>query len=86
MHNFKIEKDVPVPSKFGSKAKWLGLAQELEEGDSFVVPDAAIKETVRCCLKTYGIKIATRAIKEGDRITGYRLWCVKKPEQINYGK
>ena len=88
MHNFNIEKDVPIPSKFGQKAKWLALAMELEVGDSFVVPDAGVKETVRCCLKTYGIKLATRAIKDDDglHITGYRIWCLDKPEAISYGK
>lgn len=84
MHDFKIEKNVPVPSKFGSKAKWLSLANELEVGDSFVVKDAGERESVRCCLKTYGVKLATRAIKdEGDKLIGYRLWCVDKTKVIS---
>lgn len=87
MHNYKIEKDVPVPSKFGGRAKWLSLAKELNVGDSFLVKDAGEKESVRCSLKTYGVRISTRAIKdEGGKIIGYRLWCVDKPEAISNGK
>ena len=82
MHNFKIEKNVPMPSKFGDKAKWLSLAKEINVGDSFVVDDAAEKERVRCCLKNYGVRIATRSILDGDKVTGYRLWCVNKREII----
>lgn len=82
--DINIEKDVPLPSKFHATARWLHLADELKVGDSFAVLDAALKERVRCSLKRYGVKLATRAIKdESNKVVGYRLWCVSKPDTIS---
>lgn len=77
MHDFKIEKDVPIPSK-NKSANWYYLARDMEVGDSVLVNDFAEKERMRVGLKAYGVKVATRA--EGDK---YRVWCKDKPEAIS---
>ena len=79
MHDFTIEKDVPMPSK-NKNARWYYLAREMRVGDSVVVGSFAEKERMRVGLKTYGVKVATRA--EGDG-TKYRVWCKDKPEAIS---
>lgn len=79
MHDFKIEKGVPIPSKSKS-AIWYYLARDMEAGDSVVVNSFADKERMRIGLKTYGVRVTTRA--EGDG-TKYRVWCKEKPEAIS---
>ena len=79
MHDFKIEKDVPIPSK-NKSANWYYLARDMEVGDSVVVNNFAEKERMRVGLKAYGVRVATRAEGEG---TKYRVWCTEKPEAIS---
>lgn len=77
MDEIKLDKNIPIPTR--KNAKWLGLAKRIEVGDSFFAESFQEKEHARSCLKTYGIKLVTRA--EG---TGYRLWCKGKPIKAEY--
>jgi hypothetical protein len=77
MDEIKIDKNVPMPNR--KNAKWLRLAKDIQVGDSFFTENFKEKEHARSCLKTYGIKVATRAEN-----SGYRIWCKGKPVKAEY--
>ena len=79
MHDLKIEKGVPLPTKArGGWGKFLGLEKIVEVGDSWVLTDAREKGNCRAYLQRRGFKVIQR--KEGD---AWRLWVTGKKESTD---
>lgn len=72
-HDIKIEKDIPIP---GASNEWISLINQMEVGDSFLIPNHllqgknlnGIRSNLHKQAKTLHKKITSRKLKEGLRV------------------
>ncbi len=70
-----IEKGVPMPEsrKAGFGSKWLSLIKPMEIGDSIVVPNEKVANSLYNYFKRLSYKAAVREVEKGF----FRVWRVK---------
>jgi len=66
-----IDKNVPIPPRYGSK--WKSNLLAMAGGDSFKVANACQRDAVMSSAKHAGVKITTRKLNG----SGYRIWRIK---------
>lgn len=66
-----IEKNVPVPPKKVKSSRWFG-AENMEIGDSILVPSIGDSQCLYNYCKRYGVRCTSRKV-EG----GYRVWRIE---------
>lgn len=73
---FEIEKGVPLPMGHGTsnRAKYKDFLRELQDGDSFIVPNLTVAKSLQQAAKGTGKRLIMKM--ERDRIA-FRMWCLK---------
>ena len=72
--NYKIEKNIPLPKQVGW-GKWSLIANEMEAGDSVLLPAESKNEALSLCqtLRRRNYKPVTRTVNGGIRV-----WAMEK--------
>ena len=69
----KIEKNIEIPPDPRGKKRIYPIEQ-MEIGDSFVVPTATQRRGAEIAAKRYGVKVTTRKLKGDDGKFVWRVW------------
>lgn len=83
MEIYTIEKDVKLPQpRAGRPGIWIAHYDNMEPGDSFIIPDEdmpkgfrSIQSSIGASSRVTGHKVATRRVDGG-----LRVWLLEKPE------